>query len=83
MVVQSKAVFQISYIFIWIRGFCIDPDPNLWLMDPDPELLVSDLWKLQDANKKKILQYFFADYFLTVHLYHSSKIKSHKEVTKQ
>ncbi len=59
MVVQSKAVFQIRYIFIWIRGFCMDPDPNLWLMDPDPELLVSDLWKLQDANKKKILQYFF------------------------
>jgi hypothetical protein len=41
-------------------------------MDPDPALFVSDL---QDANKT-----IFAYYFFKVHLYHSSKIKSHKEV---
>ncbi len=44
-------------------------DPYFWLTDPYPALFVSDL---QNANKK----YFFS-------LHHSSKIKSHKEVTKQ
>jgi hypothetical protein len=42
--------------------------------DPDPALFVIDL---QDVNKKQIY------YFLNVHLYHFSNIKSQKEVTKQ
>jgi hypothetical protein len=52
-------------------------DPYLWLTDPDadPALFVSDL---QDAKKKN-----YAHSFLKVHLHHSSKIKSHKEVTNQ
>jgi hypothetical protein len=50
----------------------MDPAPDA---DPDPAIFVSDL---QDINKK-----FFAYYFLKVHLNHFSKIKSHKEVTKQ
>ncbi len=42
---------------------------------------VSDL---QDATKKYFFFFrFFAYSFLKVHLHHSSKIKSHKEVTKQ
>jgi hypothetical protein len=50
-------------------------DPNADA-DPDPAIFVIDL---QDANKKD----FYADSFLKVHLHHSSKIKSQKEVTKQ
>jgi hypothetical protein len=48
----------------------MDPDAA-----PDPAILVSDL---QDVNKS-----FFAYYFLKRHLHQFSKIKSHKEVTKQ
>jgi hypothetical protein len=47
----------------------MDPDA-----DPDPAIFVSDL---QDVKK------FFAYYCLKVHLHHFSKIKVHKEVTKQ
>jgi hypothetical protein len=46
--------------------------------DPDPAIFVSDLL---DVNKK--LEGFFAYNLLKVHLHHNSKIKSHKEVTKQ
>jgi hypothetical protein len=52
----------------------MDPDPA---QAPDPAVFVIDL---QDANKKL---FFSAYYFLKVHLHHFSKIKSHKEVTKQ
>jgi hypothetical protein len=45
----------------------MDPDA-----DPDPSIFILDL---QDANKKH--------YFLKVLLYHFSKIKSQKEVSKQ
>ncbi len=51
-----------------------DPDPT---PDPAPGIFVSDL---QDVNKKLG---FFAYYLLKLHLHHFSKIKSHKEVTKQ
>ncbi len=53
-------------------------DSCLWLKNPapDPGLFVSNL---QDTKKK----YFFAYYFLNVHLHHSSKIKILKEVTNQ
>ncbi len=43
------------------------------ILDPDPTIYVRDL---QDINK------FFAYYFL-LHFHHFSRIKSHKEVTKQ
>jgi hypothetical protein len=48
----------------------------------DPVILVIDL---QDANKNVEKTIFFAYYNLkvVVHLHHFSKIKSHKEVTKQ
>jgi hypothetical protein len=46
----------------------MDPDPA-----PDFALFVSDF---QDANKK---YFFFAYYFLKVHLHHSSKMKSLKK----
>jgi hypothetical protein len=49
-------------------------------MDPDPAIFVIDL---QDANKKPILKKISAYYFLKVHLHRFSKIKRHKEVTKQ
>ncbi len=58
-------------------------DPYLSLTDPnadpapDPALFVSDLY---DANKKP---FFSPSFTLKVHLHLSSKIKSHKEVTKQ
>jgi hypothetical protein len=57
-------------------------DPYLLLMDPDvnPAFFVSDL---QDVNNYFFLSKFFAYYFLKVHLRHFSRIKSHKEVTKQ
>jgi hypothetical protein len=54
-----------------------DTDPDA---APDPAVFVIDL---QDVNKKLIKESFFAYYFLKVHLRHSSKIKSKKEVTKQ
>ncbi len=67
--------------------FGTDPDPHLWLRDrdsdPDPNIFVSDL---QDGNWKLIFcQSFFVSYrySLKLHLHHFSKIKSHKEVTKQ
>jgi hypothetical protein len=51
-------------------------DPCFWLMDPDPAIFVIDL---QDASKKLISNSIFsAYYFLKVHLYHFSKIKSQK-----
>ncbi len=43
-------------------------DPPLRLMDPNPAIFVSDL---QDVNK----EYFFAYYFLKIHLHHFSKIR--------
>ncbi len=49
----------------------MDPDA-----DPDSVIFVSDL----PAVNKKL---FFIYYFLKIHLHHFSKIKSHKEVTKQ
>ncbi len=52
-------------------------DPCLWLVDPDPAIFFIDL---QDASKKLIFNTSFsAYYFLKVHLYHFSKIKSQKE----
>ncbi len=52
-------------------------DPFLWLMDPDPATFFIDL---QDASKKLIFYTVFsAYYFLKLHLYHFSKIKSQKE----
>jgi hypothetical protein len=48
-----------------------DPGP-----DPNPALFVG---VFQGPNEK----IFSAYYFLKVHLQHFSKIKSHKEVTKQ
>jgi hypothetical protein len=56
----------------------MDPDPDL---DADPAIFVIDL---QDANKNLIKKkVFLVYYFLKIHLHHFSKIKSHKEVTKQ
>jgi len=52
-------------------------------MDPDPAFLSFFVTHLQDANKKLIKKSFSGYYFLKVHLHHYSKIKSHKEVTKQ
>jgi hypothetical protein len=49
----------------------MDPKPA-----PGPAIFVIAL-KTQTKN------YFFAYYFLKVHLHHFSQIKSHKEVTKQ
>ncbi len=51
-------------------------------MDPDPAIFVSDF---QVKKKMKIFFFvsLFAYYFLKVHLHRFSKIKSHKEVTKQ
>jgi hypothetical protein len=60
-----------------------DPDPRIYLrlMDLDPVIFVSDL---QGASTKLIFfQSFFAYYFLKVHLHNFSKMKNHKEVTKQ
>jgi hypothetical protein len=57
-----------------------DPDPT---PATDPDIFDSDL---QDDNKKKISEVFLlitVAYFLNQHLHHFSKIKSHKEVTKQ
>jgi hypothetical protein len=53
--------------------------------DPDPRIHTSDLvTDLQDVNQKSIfILSFSAHFFLKVHLRHFSKIKSHKEVTKQ
>jgi hypothetical protein len=58
-----------------------DPDPALdsapYHLDPDPALFVR-AFKMPTKN-----MFYFADYYLKVHLHQSSKIKSHKEVTKQ
>ncbi len=66
-------------------NFCADPDPRIhtpdyWIMDPDPAIVFGDL---QNVNKICFFQIFVAFYFLKVHLHRFSKIKSHKEVTKQ
>jgi hypothetical protein len=53
----------------------MDPDA-----DPDPAIFVTDL---QGRQEQKKISKFFANYFLKVHLHHFSKIKTHKEVTKQ
>jgi hypothetical protein len=46
--------------------------------DTDPAIFV--VFDLQDVPKKFL---GLTPYFLKVHLHHFSKIKSHKEVTKQ
>jgi hypothetical protein len=58
----------------------MNPDPDTDA-DPDPSIFIIDL---QDANKKRIKKKFFCivQYFLKVLLYHFSKMKSQKEVTK-
>jgi hypothetical protein len=60
----------------------MDPDA-----DPDPATFVSDLQdvkKKKKKKKKKIIRYFFAYYLLFESKFRLfSKIKSHKEVTKQ
>jgi hypothetical protein len=44
--------------------------------DSDPAIFVNGL---QDANKTKLFFiWFYAQFFVKVHLHHSSKIKSHK-----
>jgi hypothetical protein len=53
-------------------------DPYFRLAGPDPALFVSDL-----QAGKKIFITFYAFSLLKIHLHNSSKIKSHKEVTKQ
>jgi hypothetical protein len=79
-------VFRIrgNLVQIWICGtvpLLLDPDPAPDLdLAPDPALFVSGL---QDTKKLIFLPSFFAYYFLKIHLHHSSKIKLHKEVTKQ
>jgi hypothetical protein len=52
-----------------------DPKPDP-VPAPEPAIFVSDL---QDGKLKQ----FFAYCFLKLHLHHFSKIKGHKEVTKQ
>jgi hypothetical protein len=52
-----------------------DPCPCLMDPEPDPPIYTNDL---QNANGKN---YFFL--LITVHYYHFSKIKCHKEVKKQ
>ncbi len=54
----------------------MDSDPDVYA---DPAIFISDL---QDVNKK-ILSFFAYNFLKVVHLHHFSKIKSHKEVTKQ
>jgi hypothetical protein len=60
----------------------MDPDPYLSSTHPDsdldPAIFVSDL---QDGNKNSV--FLLVRYFLKLHVHHFSKIKSHKEVTKQ
>jgi hypothetical protein len=55
----------------------MDADPA---SDLAPAIFVIDL---QEANKKQFFPIFSAYYVLKVHLHHFSKIKRHKEVTKQ
>jgi hypothetical protein len=55
-------------------------------MDPDPDTAPAIfVIELQDANKnyRNFVKSFSAYYFLTVHLHHFSKIRSHKDVTRQ
>jgi hypothetical protein len=68
---------RIRDILVRIR---ISGSVPLRLLLTDPSLFVSDL---QDANKKYFyFLTYFAYYSLKVHVHNSSKIKSHKEVTK-
>ncbi len=80
---QNFAVLQILNIFktnknISVRDlwhFGTDPDADA-APDANPALYVRDL---QDTNNKYLFTLsFYAYSFLTVHLNHSSKIKSHK-----
>ncbi len=48
--------------------------------DPDPAIFAIDL---QEANKKLFFSSFSPYYFLKLQLHNFSKIKDHKEVTKQ
>jgi hypothetical protein len=76
-----QPVFRICDILVWIRilgpvHLLIDPDPAL-----DPAIFVSDF---QDANKEFFFSIFFSYCFLHCrYIFQPSKIKSHKEVTKQ
>ncbi len=73
---DSGLLFVISKF--WPRASSVyliqvsDPAP-----DPDPALFVSDF---QDANKK--ILFLLSCVFLKKQLHHSSKIKSHKEVSR-
>jgi hypothetical protein len=71
---------RIHEILVWMRMRIRGSIP-LTLMDPDtdpdtdPDPAISDL---QHVNNILLIRYF-----LKVHFHHFSKIKSHKEVTKQ
>jgi hypothetical protein len=74
--------FEHCLIQTWIRIETNLDSPVLRFRDilgPDPAIFAIEL---QDANKKLSFLSFYAYYFLKGHLYHFSKIKSHKEVTK-
>ncbi len=79
---------QTSKMELFLLFFCVvdlcygSGDPYNWLTDPDsepgPALFDSGL---QEATKNIFLLIIY--YVLKLHLHHSSKIKSHKQVTKQ
>ncbi len=69
ILVQIRKRIRIRLAVLWLT----DPDAD---PAPDPALFFSDL---QDGNNK----YLFFYQVLKVHLHHSSKIKSHKEVPKR
>jgi hypothetical protein len=76
---------QMLFMFavLWIREILVRIRPvqlTSGSESPDRALFGSGL---QDANKKYKKICFFAFYVLKVHLYHSSKTESHKELTKQ
>ncbi len=77
--IQATGI-QISVPNPWHYGTDPDPHRGLTHTDPDPALNVSDF---KTPIKNICFLVFFCLYFLKVHLNHSSKIKSQREVIKE
>jgi hypothetical protein len=74
---RKEQDITLIFLFFFLRRASKPGLLRLWHCQSDS--LATQL----DANKNYFFLSFSANYFMKVHLHHFSKLKSHKEVTKQ
>jgi hypothetical protein len=78
---QRPLLALFKEIFLCLLNCGISSVSDQWHFGTDPDPFVNVY--IRDANKKLFFPIFLAYYYLKVHFNHYSKLKSHKEVTKQ